>query len=73
MHLEVFVWLWTRFGPGEVVSKCVKGLGLAAIIIVPLVLTNVQLHKYGFRPSRFKAGLSIEVAEPPGTFPATRD
>jgi hypothetical protein len=51
MYLEAFIWCWVHLHPGYLLRTLAKRLGLAALILIPLIYINVDLVKRGFKPS----------------------
>jgi hypothetical protein len=57
MYLETFIWCWIHLHPGYLLRKLAKLLGLAALVLIPLIYINVDLVKRGGKP----AAPSIEL------------
>ncbi|WP_125469012.1 hypothetical protein [Methylomagnum ishizawai] len=51
MYLEAFIWSWVHLHPGYLLRQTAKFLGLAALILLPLFLSNIYLVKQGFTPT----------------------
>ncbi len=58
MLLETYLWLWPRMRLGHLLKRWAYLLGLAVLLIGPLVYVNVDLIRQGFKPSQ--ARLQIE-------------
>lgn len=58
MILDFYLWLWPRMQLRYCLRRGGYLLGLALLLIGPLLYVNVDLIRKGFKPS--KAGLNIE-------------
>lgn len=61
MILELYLWLWPRMQLRYCLKRGGFLLGLALLLIGPLLYVNIDLIRKGFKPS--KAGLSIESSQ----------
>lgn len=59
MLLDIYLWLWPRMQARYLARRTAYLLGLALVLIGPLLYLNVDLIRQGFKPSR--AGLHIEA------------
>lgn len=59
MLLDFYLWLWPQMSARYLLKRCGYLLGLAILLIGPLVYVNVDLIRQGFKPSR--ASLNIEA------------
>jgi hypothetical protein len=59
MLLELFLWAWPRLYLPYILRRGGYLLGLAVLLVGPLVYVNVDLIRKGFKPSH--AGLHIEA------------
>lgn len=51
MYLETFIWCWVHLHPGYLLRRLAKRLGLAALVLIPLIYINVDLVRKGFKPA----------------------
>jgi hypothetical protein len=63
MSLEAFIWCWINLHPIHVLRTLAKLLGLAALILIPLLYVNVDLARQGFKPTPPR--LELQVSQPP--------
>jgi hypothetical protein len=62
MFVEIFVWSWINLHPIHLLKKSAVLLGLAALVLLPLIYVNIDLIKKGFRPA--SPSFNIEVNDP---------
>lgn len=62
MYLETFIWCWIHLHPGHVLRTLAKLIGLAALVLIPLLYLHVDMLKKGFTPSR--PSFSIQASQP---------
>ncbi|CAL1240124.1 hypothetical protein [Candidatus Methylocalor cossyra] len=67
MYLEAFIWSWIHLHPGYVLKKSAQLLGLAALILIPLLYVNADLVKRGFKPT--PPSFQLEVSQPATALP----
>lgn len=65
MKVEIFVWSWMNLHPHHVLKQTAKFLGIALLVLVPLLALNVALVKRGFVHD--KPGLEINLSQ--STYP----
>lgn len=57
MLLELYLWAYPRINPRYLIRRGGYLLGLAVLLVGPLLYVNIDLIRKGFRPSQ--AGLQI--------------
>lgn len=62
MTLEAYIWCWVHLHPGYLLRKLAKFLGLAALILIPLLYVNVELIKRGMKVD--SPSFEIELNKP---------
>jgi uncharacterized membrane protein YGL010W len=64
MSLEFFIWCWIHLHPGHVLRTTAKLLGLAALVLIPLLFLNVHMLKMGFTPQRPSFEIQVSQSHP---------
>jgi hypothetical protein len=70
MLLEAYIWCWINLHPFYVLRRVARLLGLAALIILPLLYVNADLVRKGFNisPPRTHIQASQTVEDQTGDF-----
>lgn len=63
MLLECYIWCWIHLHPGYVLRKLAKLLGLAALVLLPLLYLNVDMARKGFTPVSPSTELHVDKPE----------
>ncbi|MBP1149946.1 MULTISPECIES: hypothetical protein [Methylocaldum] len=61
MVLEIYLWCWMHLEPRHAAKRGAKLLGLAVLVLAPLIYANVEMTGQGFKPST--PSLTIEVGQ----------
>jgi hypothetical protein len=63
MLLDAYVWCWINLHPIHMLRSAAKLLGLAALLLIPLLYLNVNLARNGFTPSPPRP--ELQISQPP--------
>lgn len=61
MVLEIYLWCWMHLEPRYAAKRGAKLLGLATLVLAPLIYVNIDIHRQGFKISA--PSLMIQVEE----------